>query len=78
MDDLGRAIVTNQQAVESTPIDHPDRAGRLNDLGIALRSRFERTGSKDDLDRAISTIEQAAMSETAPPFIRLTAAGEKL
>ena len=59
MDDLDRAIVTNEQAVESTPDDHPDRAMYLNNLGIALQSRFERTGSMDDLDRAIVTNEQA-------------------
>jgi hypothetical protein len=29
MDDLDRAIMTNEQAVELTPIDHPDRTGRL-------------------------------------------------
>ena len=50
-----RAIVINEQAVESTPVDHPNRAGRLNNLGNALQSRFERTGSMDDLDRAITT-----------------------
>ena len=34
----------------------------LNNLGIALQSRFERTGSMDDLDRAITTNEQAVAS----------------
>ena len=62
MDDLDRAIVTNEQAVESTPDDHPDRAMYLNNLGSALQSRFERTGSMDDLDRAIVTNEQAVES----------------
>ena len=62
MDDLDRAIMTNEQAVESTPDDHPNRAGCLNNLGIALQSRFERTGSMDDLDRAIVTNEQAVES----------------
>ena len=60
MDDLDRAIATNEQAVESTPVDHPNRAGTLNNLGTALQSRFERTGSMDDLDRAIVTNEQAS------------------
>ena len=62
MEDLDRAIVTNEQAVESTPDDHPDRAMYLNNLGIALQSRFERTGSMEDLDRAIVTNEQAVES----------------
>ena len=74
MDDLDRAIVINEQAVESTPVDHPNRAIYLNNLGIALQSRFERTGSMDDLDRAITTNEQAVKSDIAPPSIRLKAA----
>ena len=62
MDDLDRAIVTKEQAVESTPVDHPDHAIYLNNLGNALQSRFERTGSMDDLDRAIVIKEQAVES----------------
>ena len=34
----------------------------LNNLGNALQNRFERTGSMDDLDRAIMTNEQAVES----------------
>ena len=74
MDDLDRAIVTSEQAVESTPDGHPARAMYLNNLGIALQRRFERTGSMEDLDRAIVTSEQALKSDTAPPSIRLKAA----
>ena len=62
MDDLDRAIVTNEQAIESTPDGHPDRAMYLNNLGIALQSRFDRTGSMDDLDQAIVTNKQAVES----------------
>ena len=61
MTSIGRSR-TNEQAVASTPDDHPDRAMYLNNLGIALQSRFERTGSMDDLDRAITTNEQAVAS----------------
>ena len=60
--------------MESTPTDHPDRAMYSTIWGTALQSRFERTGSIDDLDRAIMTKEQAAKSDTAPPSIRLKAA----
>jgi hypothetical protein len=49
----------NEQAVASTPDDHPNRGGRLNNLGTALLSRFEITRSIDDLNRAIRIIEQA-------------------
>ena len=41
------------------PQDHPDRAIYLSNLGTALHDRFERTGTLDDLDRAIETGEQA-------------------
>ncbi|KJZ70857.1 hypothetical protein HIM_09771 [Hirsutella minnesotensis 3608] len=40
-------------AVDATPQDHPDRPGRLSNLGNRHGSRFERTGSMDDLDRAV-------------------------
>jgi len=62
MDDLNRAITTNEQAVVLTPEDTPNLAMYLNNLGNALISRFERTGSMDDLNRAISTNEQAVAS----------------
>ncbi|MGH3374461.1 MAG: tetratricopeptide repeat protein, partial [Actinoallomurus sp.] len=42
-----------QHILTATPTDHPNRAGHLNDLGIALRARFERTGAQTDLDSAI-------------------------
>ena len=51
-----------EQAVESTPDDHPNRVAWLNNLGNALQSRFERTGSMEDLERAIVTKEQAVES----------------
>ena len=62
MDDLDRAIMTNEQAIVSTPEDNPNHAKYLNNLGNALQSRFERTGSMDDLNRAITTTEQAVAS----------------
>lgn len=38
--DLEGTIQAVRQAVESTPADHPDRAGRLSNLGIMLFSRL--------------------------------------
>jgi hypothetical protein len=74
MDDLNRAIMTNEQAVASTPKDNPDLAMYLNNLGNGLQRRFKRTGSMDDLNRAIMTNEQAVAIHTAPPSIRIRAA----
>ncbi|KJZ72809.1 hypothetical protein HIM_07753 [Hirsutella minnesotensis 3608] len=75
MDELSRAVEAAEMAVAATPQDHPDRAGRLNNLGTpqdhpdrarrlsnlgySLRSRFERTGSMDDLDRAVEVADIA-------------------
>src|SRR5437016_2573688 len=39
-------------------IPNPDRAARLNCLGAALGSRFERTGSMHDLNAALEANEK--------------------
>jgi hypothetical protein len=52
-EDRDRVIDASEQAVESTPVDHPNRPGYLNSLDCALRSRYDRTGLMEDLDRAI-------------------------
>ena len=59
MDDLNAAVEAKEEAVKSTPRDHPNRAMYLNNLGSALRSRFERTGSMDDLNAAVEVNEEA-------------------
>ena len=59
MTDLEEAIALLRQAVGATPDDHPERAGRFSNLGIALRSRFDRSGTLTDLDEAINLGRQA-------------------
>ena len=66
MDDLNRAIVTIEQAVEITPADHPIMQENSTNWDTPL-SRFKRTGLMDDLDRAIVANEQAV--ESAPVMI---------
>jgi hypothetical protein len=44
--------------VEGTPQGHPDLAGRLNNLGIMLERRFEKTGRIEDLEEAIRKAQQ--------------------
>jgi hypothetical protein len=53
LEDLEEAICKGSQAVEGTPQGHPDLAGRLNNLGIMLESRIERTGRMEDLEEVI-------------------------
>src|SRR5213076_2663743 len=74
IEDLNGAILTIEQAVETTSDTHPDCAMYLSNLGRALQSRFTWTGSMDDLDHSIATREQAFKSDTAHPSIRLKAA----
>jgi hypothetical protein len=45
--------------VAATPDDHPNLATRLNNLGSKLESRFERTGSMEDLEEASQRAGQA-------------------
>ena len=40
-------------SITCTPTDHPDVPGRLSNLGVALRIRFERDGRPEDLDQAV-------------------------
>src|SRR5580692_1373843 len=49
----------------ATPADHPDRAGRLSNLGAALLTRFERTGGTADLDAAITDFRDAVQATPA-------------
>jgi hypothetical protein len=58
MTDLEEAIRVARQAVASTLKDYFDLAGRLNNLGNRLGSRYERTGDKANIEEAnrVSTI----------------------
>ena len=44
MDDLDRAITTNEQAVASTPDDHPDRAMIAQQLGDCTAEQIREDG----------------------------------
>ncbi|KAH6883524.1 CHAT domain-containing protein [Thelonectria olida] len=65
MKDLEDAIRTARQAVESTPANHPDQAGYLNNFGNLLGRQYERTGEMKDLEDAIQTARQAVESTPA-------------
>ncbi|GFG20210.1 hypothetical protein IFM5058_10514 [Aspergillus udagawae] len=59
MAELEEAITMIRKAVNATPEDHPDRAGRLNNLGLRLGQRYSRTGAMADLQEAIVMIRKA-------------------
>ena len=45
--------------IEAIPEGHPDRVGWLGNLGMHLRSRYERNGNLQDLEMAIARFETA-------------------
>ncbi|KAH7109907.1 hypothetical protein B0J13DRAFT_293914 [Dactylonectria estremocensis] len=71
---LEEAIHTARQAVESTPDDHPDRAGRLNNLGNKFESWYEWTGEMKGLEEASTYLLEAWACLNALPFHRVRAA----
>jgi tetratricopeptide (TPR) repeat protein len=57
---LTRSISLWYRIVDSTPLDDIHRAMWLSNLGVVLRTRFERTGNAADLDAAIEAGRAAA------------------
>jgi hypothetical protein len=45
--------------VTAIPLSHPDRPGRLTNLGNWLGTRFEQTGLVEDLNRAVEVSDEA-------------------
>ncbi|GAB7186769.1 hypothetical protein ATKI12_6600 [Kitasatospora sp. Ki12] len=54
-----------QQILAATSADHPDRVGRLSNLGSALCTRFVRTGALADLDEAVRLCQEAVAATPA-------------
>ena len=48
-----------ENGIAAVPQTSPEHSMYLNNMGIALRERFLRTGSVDDLERGIVMIKQA-------------------
>jgi tetratricopeptide (TPR) repeat protein len=60
-----RAVDLLRQALDASPADHPDRAMYLSNFGLALQTRFERTGVLADLDEAIHRLHDAVAASPA-------------
>lgn len=69
--DLETAIQRFQEALDATPADHPDRAGRLNNLEIEYDDRFKRIGAMTDLETTIQRYQEALDQSSAPVIDRL-------
>jgi tetratricopeptide (TPR) repeat protein len=63
MDDIQAAITRQQEVVDLTPDDHPNKPMYLNNLGASFLARFRRLGNLDDIDAAIAQ-HQASINLT--------------
>jgi hypothetical protein len=74
--DVDDAIAAVEESLSITPPGDADRAARLNNLGIALRTRLLHRGrDRADLDRAVAAFEEAiaVTSAQAPEVAALHA-----
>ena len=64
LDQISAAVQVWQRILAAIP-DHPNRAGILSNIGLALRARFERAGQLDDADAAIKAGRDAVAATPA-------------
>ncbi|XRQ08752.1 CHAT domain-containing protein [Actinomadura welshii] len=58
-DDLERAMRYASAAVDATPSGHPERPGRLGNLGNTLITRYEQHGDPEDVTAAEAAVKEA-------------------
>ncbi|TMR07014.1 CHAT domain-containing protein [Actinomadura soli] len=58
-DDLDRAVHYASSAVTATPAGHPERPGRLGNLGNALLARYEAHENPEDITAAEAVVKEA-------------------
>ena len=71
MEDLDVTIQQFLGSVKLTPNNHPDRAGRLESLGLGYRDRYLRKGTEADLDAAIQQFQETLNYHTSYTLYRL-------
>ena len=74
MEDLENAIAYHREALTLRPLGHPDRSMSLNNLAIAVHSRYEKSSMVEDLEESFLLSEQAVNDLAASSKYRLTAA----
>ncbi len=62
---LDDGVQALRNAVAATPGDHPDRAGRLNNLGVALHALYEVNSQAETLAEAAQVIREAIAATPA-------------
>jgi hypothetical protein len=72
MADLDTAIQRYEEALERTPADHPEWAGRFGTLGGGYHTRYQATGVIADLDTTIQRYQEALNHSPSLVNYRLT------
>jgi hypothetical protein len=65
MDDLEQTITYAQEAVVALPLEHPDRAAYLNNLGSRFWDRYNRTGDNKDQQRSLQVFQDGVNCSTS-------------
>jgi len=71
MHDLEQAIAHAQEAVTATPLGHPDRASRLNNLGVSFGDRYRLTDDEKNAEESARLFEDGVNCSTSLPLHRL-------
>ncbi|TPX13063.1 uncharacterized protein E0L32_006489 [Thyridium curvatum] len=75
---LDRMINTTQQAVESTPVGHPERASFLRTLAEGFHEKYRITKATSDFESALTYNMSVIHQENAPVLTRILAGKEVL
>ncbi|KAI1370096.1 CHAT domain-containing protein [Hypoxylon crocopeplum] len=68
---LHRALEFAEMAIDATPQGDRNRESQFGIRGSLLEMRYQRTGSPEDLDAALSLYKEGWNSHIAPPFRRI-------
>lgn len=73
IEDLEKAVEKGKHAVAETREENEVYAESLNNFGVILESRYERTGTIEGLEEALQVAQHAWRCKNATPFVRVRA-----
>jgi tetratricopeptide (TPR) repeat protein len=71
MNDLETVIQRYQKALDTTPENYPDQAGRLQSLGTGYLNRYKIKKAMNDLETAIQRFQESIDQFSSPARDRL-------
>ncbi|TFK17060.1 hypothetical protein FA15DRAFT_557312, partial [Coprinopsis marcescibilis] len=74
--DIGKAITSQERAVELTPPGHANLPGFLRNLALSFKLRFDMTQASEDLNEALAYYKRVATSPAGAPSIKFDGAKE--